>query len=282
MKKFLVLIFIVFNTTAALAADFVNDPFDGGWMPTGTTAFIFYGTQANASKLYQDGDLTARGIDYESQIGIARIAGWRELGSLTYQFSALVPFGKVSMDGAGSVSAIGDPQINLAAQAAKWDTGHITLDLGVVFPLGEYNHNQTLNIGSNRWLFRPTFNVGQNFGKFHLDLMLSGEFYTENTRHGEDKSTLTKNPDYYTELHVSYMLLPESSTFLSVSGLGKWGGEEKVKGVKSNKYNDYAVKFGFGTNITETVNLFLSFKADLKTENGPKGHAATVRLAKFF
>lgn len=138
-------------------------------------------------------------------------------------------------------------------------------------------------MGSNRWLFRPTFNVGQNFGNFHLDFIASGEFYTDNDKYGGDKDTLEKDPDFYIELHGSYILLPDSGTFVSLSGLGKWGGKEEVDGRDNyGKFNDYALKFGFGTNITDTVNLFLSLKTDLKTENGPKGHTAAIRFAKFF
>ena len=75
--------------------------------------------------------------------------------------------------------------------------------LAVTAPLGQYDSDKLVNVGTNRWSFKPELGVSKTFGPLTLELDASVTFYTEN----DDflgRRTLKRDPLYAVEGHAVY------------------------------------------------------------------------------
>ncbi len=293
MKKLLFgIIVLLFSASSFAATPAIHyDPLDGGWFPADTFSVMLYGVHGSGNTWFTEGDInnTGRNVTFEKNIGVVRVATWQELGTM-WHFSVVVPTGDVQMSGApitpptgASASGMADWEIVVSPRLAEWGSGYLNFGLSTFVPLGTYEHNSILNMGDNRWSFRPTLALGQNVGKFHFDFWLGYDYYMDNDNFGPTKLTLKKDGDYFTELHATYIILPESMTYGSLSFGYIGGGKEEVEGIEIvSDLGDYAVKATFGMNVTESLSFMINYAYDLHVENGPKSYTAAVRLMKVF
>src|SRR5262249_28660302 len=91
-----------------------------------------------------------------------------------------------------SVRGQGDPRVRLsinlygAPALTREQYGEYRQDLivgaslQVAAPLGQYDEPRLLNIGSNRWAFKPEIGISKNLDPLILELSLAGAFYTDN------------------------------------------------------------------------------------------------------
>jgi hypothetical protein len=88
---------------------------------------------------------------------------------------------------------LGDPRLRLAVnlygaptmtprEFASYRQGFI---IGVGFvtvpPLGQYDSTKVINLGTNRWSFKPEIGLSQTYGKWVVEFMLGAWFFTDNT-----------------------------------------------------------------------------------------------------
>jgi hypothetical protein len=158
--------------------------------------------------------LNAGAVAYTHAFDIAHHSSW---------VRAAVPFGAVSgsVTGTGitsSVSGAGDasfqiatllkggPALTAAELANYTSTTIIGVSLTVTGPTGEYNPDRLLNLGSDRWSFKPQFAISYPFGherKWQVDGYANAYFFTDNTAyHGRE--ILRQDPLLGLEGHVSY------------------------------------------------------------------------------
>ena len=52
--------------------------------------------------------------------------------------------------------------------------------LEVTVPVGEYHEEKLINLGTNRWTFRPQIGVVHSWGKWAAELTGSAFFFTDN------------------------------------------------------------------------------------------------------
>jgi len=126
-------------------------------------------------------------------------------------------------DSTRSATGFGDPRVRFSVlfsgapalspkEFASYKAGTIVGGgLQVWVPLGQYDPTKLLNLGSNRWVFRPQLGVSQTLSRWVLEAAAAGLFFTENTNFfGGDR--LSQNPIAALKGHVSY-----------VFGRGFWG-----------------------------------------------------------
>jgi hypothetical protein len=78
------------------------------------------------------------------------------------------------------------------------------MSLRVTVPLGQYDSDKLLNIGSNRWSFKPEVGISKAVGRFTLELIAGATFYTQNDEFlGR---TLEQEPIYSLQGHLLYDL----------------------------------------------------------------------------
>jgi hypothetical protein len=75
--------------------------------------------------------------------------------------------------------------------------------LQVWVPLGQYDPTKLLNLGSNRWVFRPQLGVSQTLARWVLEAAAAAWLYTDNTNFFGG-NTLSQNPIAALQGHVTY------------------------------------------------------------------------------
>jgi hypothetical protein len=141
---------------------------------------------------------------------------------------ASVPFATVngSVDQAnlaGSVTGAGDSSLELGAlliggkalSAAEFATYEpattLGLSLSVSAPTGDYNAQMLLNLGSNRWSFKPELGLSYPFGSEHrweADAYVNAYFFTDNAEY-RGVEILRQDPLPGLEGHISYAFSPD-------------------------------------------------------------------------
>jgi Putative MetA-pathway of phenol degradation len=113
------------------------------------------------------------------------------------------------------VSGLGDPQVRFSY--LFYGAPALTLDafddytpdliiggsLAVTAPLGQYDSDRLVNIGTNRWSFKPEIGISKTFGPVTLELEPSATFYTDNENFFGGRK-VQRDPLYAVQGHVIY------------------------------------------------------------------------------
>jgi hypothetical protein len=121
------------------------------------------------------------------------------------------------------VSGLADPTVRLAvnfygapalkpAEFAAWRQDLIIgASLAVTAPLGQYDQDRLVNIGTNRWSVKPELGASQAFGAWTVELAAGVTFFTRNDKFFNG-NTREQDPLYSLQTHVTRQL-----------GRGAWG-----------------------------------------------------------
>jgi len=99
--------------------------------------------------------------------------------------------------------------------------------LRVRAPLGQYDPNRLINLGSNRWTFSPQIGVSQILARFLLEAYAGAWFFTENGNFFGG-NTLSQDPLFTFQVHVGYRF--RRGLWLAASSRQSLGGKTSVDG----------------------------------------------------
>jgi hypothetical protein len=172
------------------------------------------------------------------------------IGGLSAKLDAQVPVAWGSFKGvvAGeqrerSPSGLADPRVRFAVnlhgapaltlpEFVKYRQGTILgASVQVVVPLGQYDPERLINLGANRWAFRPELAVGQALGGWNFELAGGAWLFTRNGDFFGGRSR-TQEPIYFIKGNVIYAFRRGLWASLSVGHAG--GGETRIDGVTKN------------------------------------------------
>jgi len=270
-------------------------------MPDGTFLFCTYFKHITANSLFANGRKASNDFNLRQNIGIFRPVIYKNIGNalvgdggFIIDPQALIPFGEAHLDGAAvggadfSTSGIGDPTV----LATFWFVNDpknkfwVGFSPYITLPLGKYNNHRTLNMGSNRWAIKPELGVVKGFGeKVILDLIINGEFYTDNDKFSDGTGTnLVKreqDPVLGAEVHLSYDI--SKTWYASIDYFYSRGGESKLNGVRQKDTID---SHGLGISLFWLIGtnnqLMVEYRDDFAVRNGPGTNTFGVRWAYFF
>jgi hypothetical protein len=117
--------------------------------------------------------------------------------------------------------------------------------LVVQLPTGDYMNDKLINLGTNRYTFRPQLGVVHNRGKWSMELTGEVYLYTDNNDFFNG-NRLDQDPYYTIQTHLVYTFRPGLWTAAG-AGYG-YGGESTVSGEKKNDRREnlaWALSFGF-------------------------------------
>ena len=148
---------------------------------------------------------------------------------------------KVERDGLANptvrfaVNLFGAPPLagkEFAEYRAKTDCETIVgAGLGLQVPTGEYYDDKMINLGDNRFTFRPQIGVVQGCGKWSVELTTMLWIYTDNDDFFHDKR-LEQEPLYTVDANLVYTFRP-GLWLAGGAGYG-YGGETSVNGVQND------------------------------------------------
>jgi hypothetical protein len=105
------------------------------------------------------------------------------------------------------------------------------VSLVVNVPTGEYFDDKLVNLGTNRWAFRPEFGGSRRFGRWNFDGSLGVWLFGDNDEFLGNKQR-SQDPVTTLQGHVSYTFAPR--LWLGASGTWYTGGTTSVDGVSDH------------------------------------------------
>jgi hypothetical protein len=225
-------------------------------------------------------DPTSSIADAQFQSHTAALAYVRSLdvGGKSAKFDVILPYSSFSghglMDGqprAREMSGLGDPRfrfsINLfgaPALSAKEFANYqqdliIGASLQVSAPLGQYDNSKLINLGNNRWSFRPELGISKAWGPWTVEVALSVTFFTDNTDFFNG-STFAQAPIYWVRGSIIYSF--ESGVWVSLDGTYFAGGQTTLNGVRNDNEQ---TNTRAGLTVALPVNRYNSIKLNAST-----------------
>jgi hypothetical protein len=164
------------------------------------------------------------------------------------KFDVIVPYTSLAGDGllAGKpksrvVSGYNDPLFRVSmnfygapALSMKEFAGYrqdliIGASLQVSAPLGQYDNTKLINIGNNRWSFKPQLGISKAWDAWSVEIAPGATFYTDNTDFNFG-GTFAQDPVYSVQAHVTRSL--QSGAWISLNSTYFTGGRTTVNGVR--------------------------------------------------
>ncbi len=125
----------------------------------------------------------------------------------------------------------GAPAMGLKEFAAYEQDVIVGASLRVIAPAGQYDSKRVVNIGGNRWSFKPELGVSKAVGPWTVELSAAATIYTDNDDFNGGK-TRSQDNIYTFQAHVirSY----STGIWASLSGTYFAGGRTTIDGVRAN------------------------------------------------
>jgi hypothetical protein len=130
-----------------------------------------------------------------------------------------------------SVNFYGAPALSLQEFAGYRQGLILGASLQVSAPLGQYDSDKLVNIGTNRWSIKPELGLSKAFGPLTLELAAGVSIYTDNHDFFGGQ-TRAQDPIYSLQGHVLYSL--GSSIWAALDITYYTGGRTTIDGVEGN------------------------------------------------
>lgn len=201
-----------------------------------------------------------------------------KMGKMLGKFDMIVPYawlsGTAEFNGepvSRVVSGLGDPSVRMsvnflgapALSLAEFKNYKQNFILGASFqvfmPLGQYDYDRIVNIGTNRFTFKPELGISKTVGPLFVDLAAAYSFYSINNNFYNGK-TRSQEPIGSVQCHVIYSFT--KGMWAALDGTYYWGGSSTLDGVKGN---DLQKNTRIGFTYVLPLNIHNSLKFNYST-----------------
>ena len=161
-----------------------------------------------------------------------------------------------------AINLYGSPPLEgkeFAAYRARVAGGETIVGTALVVqvPTGDYMDDKLINLGTNRFTFRPQLGVVHNRGKWSMELTAAAWLYTNNDDFF-DGNKLEQDPFYALQAHLIYNFRPGLWAAAS-AGYG-FGGESTVNGEdKNDRKENLAWALSLGYSITRQLGVKVAY-----------------------
>jgi hypothetical protein len=198
---------------------------------------------------------------------------WGESGKIDVLWS------RVCMKGEGTVNEVkikgdrcgtSDPQVRLtylfygapAMNLAEFKVTPVSRVIGVSLavspPLGDYNNENLINTGANRWTFKPEIGISNRRGDWSLEASFGARLFGDNDSFAGN-TKLEQDPLYQLQGHVIYHL--RQGRWVSINGNYFWGGQTQKDGSESDDRQENSrvgVTLGWPLNNQHSLKFYAS------------------------
>ena len=130
-----------------------------------------------------------------------------------------------------SVNLFGAPAMTPQEFVKRRTRTVIGVSFTMSMPLGQYNNTRYLNIGRNRWVFKPEIGVAHTIGHWTIEGDLAGAFFTDNNDY-VNGGTFEQAPITALQGHLIYTFRP---AFWIAGDVNYWlGGRITTNGVPAS------------------------------------------------
>ncbi len=126
-----------------------------------------------------------------------------------------------------AVNLLGAPALSLREFGGYRQKTIVAVSVQVAAPLGQYDPDRLINLGANRWSFRPELGVSNARGRWYFEMAAGAWLFTENADYFGG-SSLTQDPLYFVKGDVIYSFT--RGVWLALNYGFATGGETRVDG----------------------------------------------------
>jgi hypothetical protein len=226
--------------------------------------------------------------DIDATMALMGYAKFFPLFDRTTMAAILLPMGRISGDVtvAGrafdqSANGFGDPMLEFVINvlgppaqmnipdALRYEPGFsVDLLADLALPIGEYDNDQPLNIGQNRWYGRLGMPIIWQLGPWVPGRRTTLEFLPAVWLFGDNDDyvgqTLETDPLFQLDAHLTRDLTEHF--WGSLDGVWFYGGEASVNGVSGEKLNNVGVGLTLGYQINDNLNLTVGYKSTINDD----------------
>ena len=153
-----------------------------------------------------------------------------------------------------SVNLLGAPALSLEQFRDYQQDSIVGVSLAVTAPTGQYDNTKLVNIGTNRWTFRPEVGVSKALGSWILEADAAVTFYTDNNEF-LGSNVRHQDPLYALQAHVIYTFNPK--LWGALDGTYYFGGRTSVNGTLND---DLQSNTRWGATLAQSVDIHNSIK----------------------
>ena len=250
----------------------------GDWVPPtpGHNLFAWYSVHSESQGLYQEGSEISGRPGLDVNFNLLRVTNPVHVGE-KWIGNPQIGVSYIGLDsnnaaGLGEGSGFGDPFVSFPVffPMRSGLREYFVVAPFLYLPIGEYDHEDALNAGENRW--KGVVQLGYQralVGGLNLELLGEVTLFGDNDEYGSNKATLSQDPLYEGRAALSYQI---ESPIYSVFGGGvqqTWGGENEINGHElGDDVRTTTLYLQASTFVTRSDQILFSFSRDLERENG--------------
>ena len=194
-------------------------------------------------------------------VPMGRVAGEVTVASRTFNQSAS-GFGDPMLEFA--VNILGPKAQNNIPDVLRYEPGFsVDLLADLALPIGEYDSNQPLNLGQNRWYGRVGMPVVWQLGAWVPGRRTTLEFLPAVWLFGDNNDyvgqTLKTDPMFQLDAHLTRDFTERLWGSLDLAWYN--GGKASVNGVAGEKLNNIGVGFTLGYQVNDNLGLTFGYKS---------------------
>jgi hypothetical protein len=200
-------------------------------------SFGFFGRSANATATLAYGVGTFKGT-----VSSAEVEAYRSgLFDSVYRFS---------------VNLVGAPAMDLGELRLWRQRTLVGASVKIVAPTGQYDPTKLINLGANRWAFKPEIGLSRRWGRFVLDAYAAVWFFTRNPEFFSRNAFVpgtqsqTQEPIAAFETHLSYDVRPRFWVSLDANFWN--GGQTSLNGVENPLTTQRSSRIGITASVPLT------------------------------
>lgn len=211
----------------------------------------------------------------KTQSALLRLFYMDDIANTRVQYQLAVPYGRqdLKLNGRdiGDTTGYADPFVAVTAWPINDPANKEYLGVSsyLYMPLGKFDHDSSLNMGSNRYVVAFQAGHSKAWGSWRLDTNVDVSFYTDNDESGVAKGRLEQDPTFVLQPWLSYTFANRLTT--SVGFTKAWGGRSELEGIDTNRATDsLRGRVGMGYWVTPKAQVYAEMARDLEVEGGYK------------
>lgn len=166
-----------------------------------------------------------------------------------------------------SVNLYGAPALTLREFRNFEQDLIIGASLQVSMPASQYDSSRVVNIGTNRWSFRPEVGISKAVGPWTLEFQAAATLFTDN-RDFYGGHTRSQDPIYSLQGHVIYGF--RSGVWASLDATTFAGGRTTLNGVRGDdRQQNWRVggTLAFPVDVRHSIKIYASSGVSARTDN---------------
>ena len=255
--------------------------------------FLIAGTVYSEGKIAFDPNLSIADAKFHSTTGLLAYVRSFDFAGQSAKFDVIVPASSFAAHGfvngqpqEREMAGLGDPRFRVSvnlfgapALSAKEFASYqqdliVGVSLQVSAPLGQYDDSKLLNLGNNRWSFKPELGISKAWGPWTFEVAPSVTFFSDNTDFFGG-NTFAQAPIYAVQAHLLYTF--QSGVWMALDGIYFAGGHTALNGVKSdNEQRNTRAGFTLALPIDRQNSLKLSASTGVSTRTGSEFSAVAI------